>query len=340
MQLDHFDFHLPDELIAQYPLPGRASSRLLKLFPEKKIKDLIFSDLDHELNAGDLLVVNNTKVIPARLFGHKATGGAIEVLIERVIDDHHVTAHIRSSKAPRPDSLLILHDHEVKVVERSDSLFVLELLEFDWMKLLSAHGHMPLPPYIERAVESDDQDRYQTIYAKEAGAIAAPTAGLHFDQSLMDALRQKGVGMTELTLHVGAGTFQPVRVENLDDHVMHYERVQVTQEAVDIIKETKAAGGRVVAVGTTVVRSLETAASSGELLPFDDETNLFIRPGYQFKVVDRLITNFHLPRSTLMMLVSAFAGVEEIKTAYQHAIKNRYRFFSYGDAMMLDRKPL
>ena len=338
MHINDFDFDLPSELIAQHPLNGRTSSRLLKLSVENEINDLGFEDLVTELNPGDLLVINNTRVIPARLFGNKATGGAVEILIERIESERMATAHVRASKAPPVGSLLTVHGCQLKVVEREQSLFRLELQTMVWMDLLTEHGHMPLPPYIERREEQQDQERYQTVYAKQAGAIAAPTAGLHFDESLLKLLNNNGVGLAELTLHVGAGTFQPVRVDDLADHVMHFERVKVDQKAVDAIGATKAAGGKIVAVGTTVVRSLETAASSGELTPYDDETNLFIKPGYDFKIVDRLITNFHLPKSTLMMLVSAFAGIQEIKNAYQHAIDHRYRFFSYGDAMLLDKK--
>ncbi len=338
MHINDFDFDLPSELIAQFPPQSRTSSRLLKLAVDKQIDDLVFEDIEAEINAGDCLVINNTRVIPARLFGKKATGGAIEILIERIESNQLAIAHVRASKAPPIGSLLTVHGHEVKVVERDQSLFVLELLAKQWMDLLSEYGQMPLPPYIERPDDILDHERYQTVYAKQSGAIAAPTAGLHFDESLLKALKNRGVGLAELTLHVGAGTFQPVRVDNIEDHVMHFERVKVSQKAVEAIRATKAAGGKIIAVGTTVVRSLETAASSGELLPYEDETNLFIKPGYDFKVVDRLITNFHLPKSTLMMLVSAFAGVQEIKQAYQHAIDNRYRFFSYGDAMLLDKK--
>ncbi len=338
MHINDFDFELPTELIAQYPLAARVTSRLLKLSTKGSIEDLVFSDLVNELDKGDLLVVNNTRVIPARLFGKKATGGAIEILIERIEGAHITSAHVRASKSPPVGSLLMVNDYMIKVLERRDSLFILELTSAKWMDVLSMHGHIPLPPYIERADEGNDQERYQTVYAKQAGAIAAPTAGLHFDESLLGVLKNKGVGLAELTLHVGAGTFQPVRVDDLKKHIMHFERAQVTQEVVNAVNAAKAVGGKVVAVGTTVMRSLETAASSGELLPYDDETNLFIKPGYDFKVVDRLITNFHLPKSTLMMLVSAFAGMQEIKVAYQHAIDNQYRFFSYGDAMLLDKK--
>lgn len=337
MNLSDFDYQLPTELIAQKPLGSRTASRLLRL-KGGGIADHAFADLGQFVQPGDLLVVNNTKVIPARLFGQKESGGAIEVLIEQLLDDRLAHAHVRASKSPRAGTLLLIAGRSIRVEGRKNNLFVLRMIDTDWDSVLTEVGRLPLPPYIQREQEPEDVERYQTVYAKLPGAVAAPTAGLHFDGPLLEKLTQLGVDQAEVTLHVGAGTFQPVREENLDHHQMHFERVTVTQDVIDKIRTCKESGGKVIAVGTTVVRSLESATASGELSAFSGETNLFIRPGYQFKVVDRLITNFHLPKSTLLMLVSAFSGFDEIKTAYQHAITARYRFFSYGDAMLLDRK--
>ncbi|MEJ2461516.1 MAG: tRNA preQ1(34) S-adenosylmethionine ribosyltransferase-isomerase QueA [Candidatus Thiodiazotropha sp.] len=342
MHLSDFDYELPESLIAQYPESERSHSRLLALLDgELEAKDLGFSELPSLLRAGDLLVFNNTRVMPARLFGRKQTGGRIELLIEKVISDRQSLAHLRASKSPKPGTLLLVGDSARKVVVegRQGALFKLRLEQGDFHQLMAEEGHMPLPPYIQRDDSAFDQERYQTVYAVRPGAVAAPTAGLHFDQGMLDQLSAQGVGQVHLTLHVGAGTFQPVRCENLDDHVMHSEWVEVDEEVCSKVRETRAAGGRVIAVGTTSVRSLEAASASGELRPYRGETRLFIRPGYRFRSVDALITNFHLPKSTLLMLVAAFAGHERVMRAYRHAVERRYRFFSYGDAMFLTPCP-
>jgi S-adenosylmethionine:tRNA ribosyltransferase-isomerase len=274
----------------------------------------------------------------ARLHGQKSTGGKVEILIERVIEPTRCLAHVRASKSPKVGSTLLVEDAQIIMVARHDNLFELQLDSAgDFYQLMESHGHMPLPPYIDRDDGADDEERYQTVFAKEMGAVAAPTAGLHFDDAMLQSLTDMGVEQAEVTLHVGAGTFQPVKTENLDEHIMHSEWLSVSDETVEKIKACKARGGRVVAVGTTSVRSLETAAKDGELKPYQGDTRLFIRPGYQFQVVDLLLTNFHLPQSTLLMLVSAFAGYENIMRAYRHAVEQRYRFFSYGDAMLLER---
>ncbi len=347
MKLSDFYFDLPEELIAQYPLKQRTDSRLLCLNGENgALQDKIFKSLPELLNAGDLLVFNNTRVIPARLYGQKSTGGKIEVLVERVLDEQSFLAHIRSSKAPKSAAVLTLgmdkgDGFQVIMRGREGDLFLLQLQDskHNVFDLLEQYGHIPLPPYVERADELTDQQRYQTIYAKEKGAVAAPTAGLHFDESLLQQIRNKGVDSAWVTLHVGAGTFQPVRVDNITDHTMHSEYVDVAAETVAKIRQTQTDGGRVIAVGTTALRSLESAASfsghPGEIEAFHADTDIFIYPGYQFKVVDALITNFHLPESTLLMLISAFAGLEHVRQAYQHAIAQSYRFFSYGDAMFI-----
>jgi S-adenosylmethionine:tRNA ribosyltransferase-isomerase len=285
-----------------------------------------------------LLVFNNTRVMAARLHGQKATGGKVEILIERILEPTRCLAHVRASKSPKVGSTLLVEDAQITMVARHDNLFELKLESAgDFYELMESHGHMPLPPYIDRDDGADDEERYQTVFAKEMGAVAAPTAGLHFDDAMLQSLTDMGVEQAEVTLHVGAGTFQPVKTENLDEHIMHSEWLSVSDETVEKIKACKAGGGRVVAVGTTSVRSLETAAKDGELKPYQGDTRLFIRPGYQFQVVDLLLTNFHLPQSTLLMLVSAFAGYENIMRAYRHAVEQRYRFFSYGDAMLLER---
>ncbi|TBU99925.1 tRNA preQ1(34) S-adenosylmethionine ribosyltransferase-isomerase QueA [Stutzerimonas kirkiae] len=340
MQVADFSFELPDELIARHPLAERRASRLLTLEGETgRLAHRSFADLLDLLEPADLLVFNNTRVIPARLFGRKDSGGKLEILVERLLDERHVLAHVRSSKAPRPGTTIILDDgSEVGMLARHDSLFELQFPE-DVLPLLERIGHMPLPPYIDRADESSDRERYQTVYALHAGAVAAPTAGLHFDQALLDALREKGVETAFVTLHVGAGTFQPVRVERIEEHVMHREWLEVGQDVVDAVAACRARGGRVVAVGTTSVRSLETAARGGVLEPFRGDTDIFIYPGKAFNVVDALVTNFHLPESTLLMLVSAFAGYPETMAAYAEAVAQRYRFFSYGDAMFITRNP-
>ncbi len=337
MQLSDFDFELPAELIAQAPLAERAASRLLVVEPgQRALRDRHFADLGDLLRKGDLLVFNDTRVIPARLFGHKASGGKVEVMVERVLDAHNLLAHVRASKAPKAGSELILEAGiECCVLRREHDLFVLQQQHGDWLELLEQHGHMPLPPYIQRDDIDADRERYQTVYAHNPGAVAAPTAGLHFDDAMLAALQQRGIESAHLTLHVGAGTFQPVRGNDIDSHVMHAERVDVPQSTVDAIVSARQRGGRVVAVGTTVVRSLETAAATGTLSAFNGESQLFIKPGFDFHVVDAMLTNFHLPRSTLLMLVSAFAGTELMRQAYSHAIAAEYRFFSYGDAMFI-----
>lgn len=334
-----FYFELPPELIAQHPLAERTSSRLLVL-RDGVVEDRLFADIAELLQPGDLLVMNNTRVIPARLFGQKDTGGKVEVLVERVLDEHQVLAHVRASKSPKPGGRLVLEGElQAEVTGREGDLFCLRFTgDQPVVDLLEQHGHMPLPPYIERADASADRERYQTVFAERQGAVAAPTAGLHFDQPMLDALAKKGVNSTFVTLHVGAGTFQPVRVDNIAEHHMHKEYIEVSADTVEAVKQTRARGGRVVAVGTTCVRALESAARGGELQPFVGDTDIFITPGYAFQVVDALITNFHLPESTLLMLVSAFAGFNEVMAAYQHAIEQRYRFFSYGDAMFLSRQ--
>ena len=337
MQLSDFDYHLPEDLIAQQPLPERSASRLLLVDPRRRrFADHKFRAIVDLVDAGDLLVFNDTRVIPARLFGRKQSGGQVEVMVERVLDDGRLLAQIRSSKSPRPGSELLLEDEiECEVAAREGDLFVLGRLDRPWLELLEQFGHVPLPPYIRRADQHVDRDRYQTVYASKPGAVAAPTAGLHFDQEVIAMLRNKGVGMAHVTLHVGAGTFQPVRGESIDNHVMHAELVEVSEAVCDLVERTRASGKRVIAVGTTVVRCLETAFRNGRLRPFRGESNLFIKPGYEFGAVDALLTNFHLPRSTLMILVSAFAGTALIRRAYEHAIQERYRFFSYGDAMFI-----
>ncbi|MFA5627291.1 MAG: tRNA preQ1(34) S-adenosylmethionine ribosyltransferase-isomerase QueA [Thiohalomonadaceae bacterium] len=340
MHRQDFHFDLPTELIAQHPTAQRSDSRLLLLDGmDGRCEDLAFLDLPGLLHAGDLLVFNDTRVIPARLFGHKASGGRVEVLVERLVETHQVLAHVRASKSPRPGSQLILAgDIKVEVTGRVNDLFALRF-PLPALELLKAHGHMPLPPYISRAAATQDEQRYQTVYASREGAVAAPTAGLHFDEAMLARLAEQDIGHTFVTLHVGAGTFQPVRVEDIRSHVMHAEYLQVSADTCAAIAATKASGGRVVAVGTTVVRSLETAARAGQLAPFAGETDIFIYPGYEFRVVDAMLTNFHLPESTLLMLVSAFAGHAELMAAYRHAVAQCYRFFSYGDAMFVLPKP-
>jgi S-adenosylmethionine:tRNA ribosyltransferase-isomerase len=332
--LSDFDFDLPPERIAQTPLPERSASRLLHLDGET-IVDRQFGDIVDQLTAGDLLVMNDTRVLKARFFGVKETGGNVEVLVERVLDSRTVLAQVRASKSPKPGNRIRLADaFNVVAGERAGEFFTLTF-EGDVFELIEAHGRLPLPPYIDHAADAFDETRYQTVYSKEPGAVAAPTAGLHFDQPLLDKLAAKGVNVAYVTLHVGAGTFQPVRVEVLADHKMHTEWYTVPQAAVDAVRAAKAAGRAVVAVGTTSLRALESASQSGQLEAGSADTALFITPGYRFKTVSRLITNFHLPKSTLLMLVSAFAGYAPIRAAYAHAIAQGYRFFSYGDAMLL-----
>ncbi|GIZ52951.1 tRNA preQ1(34) S-adenosylmethionine ribosyltransferase-isomerase QueA [Noviherbaspirillum aridicola] len=335
--LSDFDFDLPPELIAQTPLAERSASRLLHV-DGMTPRDRAFGDIVDLLQPGDLLVFNDTRVLKARFFGAKETGGKVEVLVERVLDNRTVHAQVRASKSPHAGTRIRLADaFDVTVGERAGEFFTLHFPE-DVFDLIEAHGRLPLPPYIEHAADEFDEQRYQTVYAKQPGAVAAPTAGLHFDQPLLERLRARGVGFAYVTLHVGAGTFQPVRSENLAEHKMHSEWYTMPPETVAAVQATKAAGGRVVAVGTTSMRALESASQSGALVAGSADTALFITPGYRFKTVDRLVTNFHLPKSTLLMLVSAFAGYDEIRAAYAHAIAQRYRFFSYGDAMLLTRK--
>ena len=349
-KLSDYDFDLPEALIAQHPAAQRSASRLL-VINEGAVADQHFTDLPDLLNPGDLLVMNDTRVLRARFFGQKASGGQIEVMIERIYADGR-TAHaqIRASKSPKPGTRLRLAEtFDVEVTGREGEFFVLALSPEetrDFWQLTEAHGLLPLPPYITHTPDTEDETRYQTVYAAHLGAVAAPTAGLHFDDALFARLKAKGIETATVTLHVGAGTFQPVRVENLDEHVMHHEWYHLPEATVAAIAACRARGGKIIAVGTTSLRALESAAKHQGIepggLPHADsrETDLFIRPGYQFKVVDRLVTNFHLPKSTLLMLVSAFAGYETMRSAYQHAIAERYRFFSYGDAMLVTRKEL
>jgi S-adenosylmethionine:tRNA ribosyltransferase-isomerase len=338
--LSDFDFDLPEERIAQVPLLERSASRLLQLDGDR-ITDRRFADILDQLQPGDVLVMNNTRVLKARFFGQKESGGQVEVLVERVLDNRTVLAQVRASKSPKPGTRIRLADaFDVTAGERAGEFFTLHFPEQggDVFELIEAHGRLPLPPYIAHDADEFDEQRYQTVYSKEPGAVAAPTAGLHFDQPLLDKLVAKGVNIAYVTLHVGAGTFQPVRVENLAEHNMHSEWYTIAQETVDAVRAARAAGRDVVAVGTTSLRALESASQSGQLVAGSGDTRLFITPGYRFKTVTRLITNFHLPKSTLMMLVSAFAGYDEIRKAYAHAIASEYRFFSYGDAMLLTRK--
>lgn len=339
MKLSDFHFNLPDHLIAQYPTARRTDSRLLVMDSVGEYADRRFPDIIDEFESGDLLVMNDTRVIPARIHGHKDSGGRVEILVERVLGEHDVLAQVRASKAPKAGSELTFGDgYTARVLSREMPFYHLHFTGSDSvLQVLDAIGQMPLPPYIEREDELADRERYQTVYARHAGAVAAPTAGLHFSQELLGRLQEKGVKLAWLTLHVGAGTFQPVRVERIDEHKMHKEWIRVPEEVVDAVNATRNAGKRVIAVGTTTVRSLETAALSGQLAAFEGETDIFITPGFEFRVVDSLLTNFHLPESTLLMLVSAFAGYEHVMCAYRHAVEAEYRFFSYGDAMFLNR---
>lgn len=337
MKRTDFTYELPPELIAQMPLAQRSASRLL-CFDKTSgaLSDQNFRDLPGLLEPGDLLVFNNTEVIPARLFGKKASGGRVEILVERLLNQRECLAQVRASKSPKAGGFLILEDgNELRVLGRENSFYHLQAVSGDLMDMLKDMGHMPLPPYITREDTDSDRRRYQTVFAETPGAVAAPTAGLHFDQALLDQLKERGVESTTVTLHVGAGTFQPVRADNIEDHHMHAEWLNVPSTACDAIAATRARGGRVIAVGTTAVRSLETAAQGGELVPFSGDSRIFIYPPYEFRVVDAMITNFHLPESTLLMLVSAFAGQENTLAAYRHAVDQAYRFFSYGDAMLI-----
>ncbi|MFI3189176.1 tRNA preQ1(34) S-adenosylmethionine ribosyltransferase-isomerase QueA [Crenothrix sp. D3] len=340
MKKSDFNYDLPEALIAQNPLPNRDASRLLCMNRDTgQIVDRQFTDFIDLINKDDLLVFNDTKVIPARLFGKKRSGGKVEILIERILDDHHAIAHVRASKSPKEGALIDLDKgYCCEVQGRADDLFKLEFKgESSLLSLLEQIGHIPLPPYITRADNVSDLTRYQTVFAKTAGAVAAPTAGLHFDENLLEKINTRGINTVFVTLHVGSGTFQPVRVENLADHLMHKEYFAVSAATVEAVQQTRARGGRVIAIGTTAVRALESASKNGQLTSGCGDTDLFITPSYQFKSVDAMLTNFHLPESTLLMLVSAFAGYQPIMEAYQHAIEQSYRFFSYGDAMFLSR---
>ena len=349
MRVADFSFNLPEELIARYPQTDRTASRLMQLDGNTgQITDTKFTSLVEQISAGDLLIFNNTRVIPARMFGQKESGGKLEVLVERLVDERTVLAHIRASKSPKVGNVLTLEGKaKATMVARHGALFELKFDgETPVLDILEEIGHMPLPPYIDRPDEESDRERYQTVYNEKPGAVAAPTAGLHFDDEMLETLKAKGVNLAFVTLHVGAGTFQPVRVDEIADHIMHAEYVEVPQEVVDQIIETKANGGRIIAVGTTSVRSIESAAKAsaeegkGLIAPFYADTDIFITPGYDFKVIDALVTNFHLSESTLLMLVSAFAGYDNIMTAYKHAVEEKYRFFSYGDAMFLTKQTI
>ena len=334
---EDFAYELPDELIAQTPLAERTASRLLYVPADGQYADFHFTDIAKLLQPGDLLVMNDTRVIPGRLFGRKASGGRIEMLLERLLEPDLALVQLRSSRSPAKGSQLQFEPNIPAPVEgRQDNFFVLRFAEA-LEPLLEQHGHVPLPPYIERADEAEDRERYQTVFARKPGAVAAPTAGLHFNDELLARLRAAEVNTTRITLHVGAGTFLPLRDEQLESGRLHAERIQVDSDVVAAIAATKQAGGRVVAVGTTVVRALESAAADGQLGSFAGETDIFIMPGYEFRVVDAMITNFHLPESSLLMLVSAFHGREAMLAAYNYAVKQKYRFFSYGDAMFLEK---
>lgn len=346
MQLSDFNYQLPEELIAHFPAEKRSQSRLLCLDASTgKIEHRKFNQFLDYVNEKDLLVFNNTRVIPARLYGRKESGGKVEILIERVMKDNCVLAQIRASKSPKPGGLIFFGEHEAgdssesaraEIVEVEDGFYTMQFAgDIDLQNLLSQHGHMPLPPYIKREDQVLDAERYQTVYAEKDGAVAAPTAGLHFDQEMFEAMQERGIDSTFLTLHVGAGTFQPVRVDNILEHRMHKELIEVTDSVCDKVNACKERGGRVIAIGTTTVRSLESAAVNKKLQPFHGETDIFIYPGYEFQIVDAMITNFHLPESTLLMLVSAFSEKEMLLGAYNTAISQGYRFFSYGDAMFI-----
>ncbi len=333
--LSDFDFELPESLIAQVPASSRTQSRLLKVRGEQHFEDAVFSDIADEFESGDVLVVNNTKVIPARLFGEKLSGGKLEIFVERIQSDKVALCMVRANRSPKVGSDIVVAGELATVKARQGIFFVIELQKNEWHMLTKEQGDIPLPPYISRETTRNDESRYQTVYAQKSGAVAAPTAGLHFDEQLLSQLKEKGVHVVQVTLHVGAGTFLPVKSENLDEHDMHFELFEIPEQTKQVVNQAKADGRRVTAVGTTSMRALESAAENGKLVVDGGDTNLFIRPGFHFEIVDRLITNFHLPKSSLMMLVSAFAGYETIRCAYQYAIREEYRFFSYGDAMLL-----
>ncbi len=336
MKLNDFDFDLPKSLIAQTPTKNRTDSRLL--VPRSTIIDAQFNQLANFIKPNDLLVLNDTRVIPARLFAHKDTGGRVEIMIERVLRANKAVAMIRASIAPKVGSFIDLENGvKVKVLSKNNSFYTLEFETESIKDLLDCIGHVPLPPYIDRPDDKKDENRYQTVYAAKDGAVAAPTAGLHFDETLLDELSSHGIDHCFVTLHVGAGTFQPVKTEQIKDHVMHSEHYEISQETVEKINKAKLKGGRVIAIGTTSVRTLESAALSGQLRPSRGETDIFIYPGFKFRVIDMMLTNFHLPKSSLLMLVSAFIGHDKMIEIYQHAINKEYRFFSYGDAMLLEK---
>ena len=342
MKRSEFHFDLPDELIARYPLAEREASRLLRLDgSDGAVSHHGFRELPDLLDPGDLLVFNDTRVIPARVYGQKASGGKVEVLVERVLDSQRALVHLKVSRTPAPGGEITLEGgHRVVVEEHTaEGLFRIRFVDSEVMPVLEAVGHMPLPPYIDRPDEQTDEERYQTVFGEKPGAVAAPTAGLHFTDAIMETLAARGIERSFVTLHVGAGTFQPVRSEDIREHHMHQEWLSVDQEAVDAVRRARERGGRVVAVGTTAVRALESASREGGIAPFAGETRIFIYPGYRFRSVDAMVTNFHLPESTLIMLVSAFAGRENVLGAYQAAIEARYRFFSYGDAMLVFPHP-
>ena len=337
MKLSDFDFDLPKSLIAQYPSSIRTDSRLLVL--RDIIDDSTFSQLGNFLKPNDLLVLNDTKVIAARLFGHKDSGGKVEVLVERLINDHEALVMIKSSRSPKIGTYVVLENKSrIKICDKNDGIYKVNFESDSILNVLNEIGHIPLPPYINREDSKEDQSRYQTVYAKNDGAVAAPTAGLHFDEMLLSSLEHQGINHTFLTLHVGAGTFQPVKVEDIESHKMHSEYYEISTETIDKIEQAKALGGRIIAVGTTAVRALESASVNGSLKHQKGDTDIFIYPGFKFQIVDAMITNFHLPKSSLLMLVSAFIGFEEMFETYSHAIKEKYRFFSYGDAMLLEKK--
>ena len=337
MKLSDFDYHLPEELIAKNPLNNRSDSRLLVV--NEYLEDHTFSEIISYINPGDLLIRNDTRVVKARIFGHKHSGGKVEVMLERIIDQQHFIAHVRTSKRINIGMEIILPDDLVVTVsETLDGLFALQTrTAIDLYAYLEHHGNLPLPPYMQRQAEIADESRYQTVYAAHNGSVAAPTAGLHFTPEILTQIEAKGATVASVTLHVGSGTFKPVSVENISEHKMHSEVFQINKATIELIKQTKARGGKIIAVGTTSLRTLESVAKRG-LHAQSGETDIFITPGFKFQLVDKLITNFHLPKSTLLMLVSAFSGKDKIDMAYQHAIKNNYRFFSYGDAMLLTRQ--
>ena len=337
MKLSDFDFDLPQSLIAQYPSLSRTDSKLLVL--KDIFVDSTFSQLGDFLKPHDLLVLNDTKVIPARLFGHKDSGGRVEVLVERLINDHEALVMIKSSRSPKIGSYIVLENKSCfKICGKNDGIYKVNFESDSILNILNKIGHIPLPPYINRDDSKEDQSRYQTVYAKNDGAVAAPTAGLHFDEMLLSSLENQGINHTFVTLHVGAGTFQPVKVEDIESHKMHSEYYEISTETIDKIEQAKALGGRIIAVGTTAVRTLESAIVNGNLKNQKGDTDIFIYPGFKFQIVDAMITNFHLPKSSLLMLVSAFIGYEKMFETYRHAIKRQYRFFSYGDAMFLEKK--